>query len=80
MQKQERQMKLVKHLNCRTMLTLHRLPSIEKIESVAYGDVGNKQTNKQTNKQAITTKKIGQLNQRNIILLIADCSAAYEGR
>jgi len=38
------------------------------------------ETNKQkTNKQAIMmTKHIKHLNQRNIILLIADCSAAYE--
>lgn len=57
-------------------LTLHRLPSIEKIKSVTYGDVGNKQT--KTNKQAIMTQNIKHLNQRNIILLIADCSAAFE--
>jgi hypothetical protein len=40
-------MKLAKHLSFRTMLTLHQLPSIEKIKSIAYGDVGNKQTDRQ---------------------------------
>jgi hypothetical protein len=41
------------------MLTSHRLPSIEKIKPVAYGDVGNKQTDRQLRHkdQASQTKK-----------------------
>jgi hypothetical protein len=47
MQKQGRQMKLARLLSWKTMLTSHWLPSIEKIKPVAYGDVGNKQTDRQ---------------------------------
>jgi hypothetical protein len=52
------------------MLTSHRLPSIEKIIPVAYGVVGNKQTDRQLqhNDQASQPKKYN--------LPIAECNAA----
>lgn len=51
-------------LSCKIMLTSHRLPSIEKIKPVAYGDVGNKQTDRQLRHkdQASQTKKYNSVH------------------